>query len=179
MTDLTFRSEDARFGVSIPRRVLGEILEHCAAAGGAETGGVLIGEYTQQHDCAIVHLATGPTTDSVATRTTFRRGIAGLQALLNRLWHRQRRYYLGEWHFHPGGTPDPSDVDRAQLRAISEDPDYRCPEPVLLIVGGEPTRAWKAAAFVFPQGKRAVTLHFANMPDEIEQRGRNQGANFV
>ena len=152
MADMEFRGEAARFGLSVPAQVVEEMLALCSAAGNIETGGVLIGEYTCRHDCAIVHLATGPSPDSTATRTTFRRGTRGFQTLLDRLWRRERRYYLGEWHYHPGAAPDPSRVDCTQLTAIEEDSNYRCPEPVLLIIGGDPKGAWDAAAFVFPRG---------------------------
>lgn len=158
MSDLDFISDDARYALHLPGNVMQEILGHCAAAGRVETGGILIGEYTPAHDCALVHTATGPTSDSVATRTTFRRGVKGLQALLDKLWRHDRRYYLGEWHFHPGAAPDASGVDVDQLVEISSDLKYRCPEPLLLIVGGVLGGEWNASALVFPKGQSAIHL---------------------
>lgn len=131
---------------------------HCRDAGEVETGGILIGRYTERHDCAVVDHVTGPTEDSRATRTRFRRGTAGLQKLLDRLWRRERRYYLGEWHFHPGAASEPSSVDRRQLRSIARDPGYSCPEPILLIIGGNPSGDWTATAFVFPRGNQSIRM---------------------
>lgn len=65
------------------------------------------------------------------------RGTAGLQGWLNRLWNgNERRYYLGEWHFHPGGAPEPSRMDIKQMGKIARSSSYKCPEPILLVVGG-------------------------------------------
>lgn len=158
VADLEFWAANRRFGLKVPETVVGSILAHCREAGEVETGGILIGQYTGRHDCAMVHQVTGPPEDSTATRTRFRRGTIGLQPLLDRLWRRERRYYLGEWHFHPGASPDPSGVDDRQLRSIASDRQYNCPEPVLLIVGGDPSAAWAAAAFVFPKGEGRIPM---------------------
>jgi integrative and conjugative element protein (TIGR02256 family) len=162
--ELEFWTDDVLFGLKITREVLESILTHCRDAGNAETGGILIGEYSDRHDCAMVHQATGPTEDSVATRTRFRRGTAGLQKLLDRLWRRERRYYLGEWHFHPGAAPEPSGIDRRQLLSIARDPGYHCPEPVLVIIGGNPPGEWTAAAYVFALGTRPTRMRSAGSP---------------
>lgn len=154
MPDLEFWSQDRQFGLKIPRQILQAILTWCNEAGNDETGGILIGEYTPLHDCALVHQATGPTKDSAASPTRFRRGVGGLNTLVDRLWKRERRYYLGEWHFHPGAPPEPSGIDDTQLAEIAADTRYRCPEPVLLLVGGDPTDKWGMAAFVFKHGIR-------------------------
>lgn len=155
---LEFWTEDARFGLQIPASLVESILTHCRDAGEIETGGILIGKYTGRQDCAVVDQVTGPPEDSEATRTRFRRGTANLQRLLDRLWRRERRYYLGEWHFHPGAAPDPSGVDHRQLRSIARDPGYSCPEPILLIIGGNPSSDWAAAAFVFPEGDQPTRM---------------------
>ena len=158
VADLEFWTTNRRFGLKVPGCVLESVLAHCRGAGDIETGGILIGEYNGQHDCAVVHQVTGPPADSAATRVRFRRGIAGLQQLLDRLWRRDGRYYLGEWHFHPGAAPEPSGVDDRQLVAIAQDRKYNCPEPALLIIGGDPCAAWTAAAFVFPSGANRLRM---------------------
>jgi integrative and conjugative element protein (TIGR02256 family) len=158
MNDLEFWSFDRRFGLRIGPEAVEEMLVRCAEAGAAEVGGILIGEYTSTYDCAIVHSVTGPSTDAEASRYTFIRRAAGLQPILDRLWRREHRYYLGEWHFHPGAAPTPSGRDRAQLQEISVDEGYRCPEPLLLIVGGAPPLEWTVSAHVFPRNKPSVPL---------------------
>jgi hypothetical protein len=96
--------------------------------------------------------------DSKSGTTWFYRGIAGLQAWLYRLWDKER-YYLGEWHSHPGARPFPSDTDLRQIREIAESPKYNCPEPVLLIVGGRPTADWQIGVYVAPRTRSLVELN--------------------
>ena len=97
---------------------------------------------------------TGPPPDSHRTRALFRRGVDGLQRLLDRLWTRDRTYYLGEWHFHPAGTPSPSGIDEREMRAIAHDRNYSCPEPVLVVMGvGGQAQVW-----LFPENGRPVHL---------------------
>ena len=43
--------------------------------------------------------------------------------------------YLGEWHLHPDSRSAPSHVDIAQMKKISQDKNFNCKEPILLIFG--------------------------------------------
>lgn len=147
--DLAFRTQDQRFGLLLPKEQVSEILAFCRKAGRSETGGLLIGRYSEQRDFANVSVVTGPTPDSKAGRTWFQRGVAGLQDLLIQRWLKQNEYYLGEWHSHPLATPAPSGTDGIQMRGIAHSPAYRCPEPVLLIVGGDPWGPWTLHARVY------------------------------
>jgi integrative and conjugative element protein (TIGR02256 family) len=116
-----------------------------------ETGGILVGHYSA--DLALAHL-TGlvpAPSDSIAKRFSFQRGIRGLQQVLRKLW-REKKYYLGEWHFHPDGSASPSPTDRDQMRSIADAFDYRCPEPVILIVGGNPPERVELQTYVFRRG---------------------------
>ena len=148
-----FRSSDGRFGLVIGIAHLTEIRESCAKSHPLETGGVLIGRYNDAHDTAIVFRAIGSPPDSESGRTAFRRGVRGLNDLLMRLWA-EDEYYLGEWHYHPAGSPRPSAVDIRQMQAIADDDGANCPEPVLLVAGQQDA----VAVYVFPRGKTPVQL---------------------
>jgi len=137
-TDLCFRSKDGAFGVRLGATARDQMLGLCVRAGRLETGGVLIGRYTADRRMAEIELATGPGTDSRAGRSWLIRGVEGLQRLLDQWWSGGRGYYLGEWHFHPHAAPTPSGRDTRQMRSIAASPEYHCPEPVLLIIGGDP-----------------------------------------
>ena len=65
---------------------------------------------------------------------------------------------LGEWHFHPGARPVPSDTDLRQIREISESPDYSCPEALLVIIGGDPARAWEVGVYMSPRYRTVIEL---------------------
>lgn len=146
--DLTFHTQDRRFGLALSKDRLSEILAFCRQAGPRETGGLLVGRYSDRREMAVVSHVTGPSSDSVAGRTWFHRGVAGLQDLLFQRW-RQQEYYLGEWHSHPGAEPIPSGTDGNEMSSIAHSPGYQCPEPILLIVGGDPWIEWTLRARVY------------------------------
>lgn len=136
LNDALFRSADNRFGLELPAAVLGAMTQECTRRSDMETGGILAGRYDKELRLAKVSLATAPPPDSGGGRAWFRRGTAGLKRLLDQLWT-IGDYYLGEWHYHPGASPQPSAQDLEQLRIISSDPRYACPEPVMVILGGQ------------------------------------------
>lgn len=157
LCDRRFRSDDERFALEIKSKELGKMLQLCVDAGGLETGGIVVGNYSQSHEVALIRDVSGPPRDSKSGATWVHRGVRGLQAWLHRLWSKNH-YYLGEWHFHPGGRPIPSDTDRRQIKQISESADYQCPEPVLIIVGGSAYGSWELAVYVAPRNHSLVEL---------------------
>ena len=130
------KTENCQFGIRIPLTVIRQVAGWCKDSDGRETGGLLVGRYAEGQRVAVVTEALPAPADSKSGRTWFVRGIRALNAKLNRRWKAGRGYYLGEWHYHPGGVPVPSGPDCAQMKSISESASYSCPEPVLLIVGG-------------------------------------------
>ena len=84
----------------------------------------------------------------------------GLQRSVNKLW-KSRSFYLGEWHFHPFAAPDPSGSDISQMCEIARAESCKCPEPVLVILGGDPAGEWQIRAFAFPQAVHIELWFFA------------------
>ena len=136
MTEV-FVTEDHAVAVVLSAPIRASLLGQCKRAGNVETGGILIGHYSALGDQAVITGISGPPRNSVARRRSFVRGLQGLQRLLNRAWRRDE-YYLGEWHSHPLAEPTPSHADASQMVAFSSDPQLRCSEPVLVVVGGDP-----------------------------------------
>jgi integrative and conjugative element protein (TIGR02256 family) len=157
-TDLSFRSVDGRFGLILPASVLARLLRACHRAGEGETGGILVGYYTAELDRAVVTAASLAPRDSCAGPTWFERGVRGLQGWLQRAWRAKGHFYLGEWHYHPHASATPSPIDIRQMAELALSPALRCPEPLLLIVGGHPSVAWCARSFVFPRGVQPIEL---------------------
>ena len=148
---LEFRSRDTKFAVTIPGLQVKSLLNFACQAGRKETGGILVGYYSTKLDRAHVTIVSAPPPDSRAGGWSFQRGVRGLASWLGELWTAPARtYYLGEWHFHPYASPEASGHDRQQMRDISASADYRCPEPLLLILGGDPNGAWEPRVYVFP-----------------------------
>lgn len=149
-----WRSSDGSFGITIEPSDIERLLRYCREANDRETGGILTGHYTEDHDVATITGVTGPPRDSHASRAFFARGVRGLQRLLNGLWRRKAGYYIGEWHFHPAGDGTPSDTDLEQMGQIAQSRAYRCPEPVLIIVTKSSTISSVIRAFVYPEGRQ-------------------------
>jgi hypothetical protein len=127
-------------------------------SGAIETGGILVGHYTNDKSTAVVTEALPPPKDSMSGRSWFHRGISGLRGLLVKRWKQQvRTYYIGEWHYHPVSILEPSGDDLAQMYGISADSRYQCRQPVMIIVG-QARRVDKRPirAFVFPQGEQYI-----------------------
>ena len=151
--DLAFVSADGRFRMVIGDDQLGTIRHLCLVSHPLETGGVLIGQYNAGLDTATVTRVTGPPSDSLRKRTSFYRGIQGLQELLRALWPKEE-YYLGEWHYHPGSSPEPSAEDVRRMQEIADSDQANCPEPILLVVGN----GYALTAHVFPRQQGTLRL---------------------
>lgn len=151
-------SSDGRYGVSLSGTLRADLFRYCERAGGVEVGGVLVGRYTTACDCAVVTRVVGPPTDSKAGPAWFVRGVAGLSRLLADCWHHRHEYYLGEWHYHPGGPARPSPRDRQQMSDIAADANYCCRQPILLLVGGSVSDALVLGAFVYSAIEPVVEL---------------------
>ena len=148
----TWRTECGGYVVQFTIDSWNQIERECSGAGQIETGGILVGYYTDDESTAIVTDALPPPDDSGRGPTWFNRGVAGLRKLLVSRWRRTRRtYYIGEWHYHPASHITPSDDDLAQMRGISKDARYQCREPIMLIIGRDRRRSERPfRAFVFP-----------------------------
>lgn len=155
-------SADAAAAVSIEDSAIAVIVATCQRAGGRETGGVLVGRYSDLLDHAVISEATPPPADSSRFPAAFVRGIRGLSALLKVRW-RRHQHYLGEWHFHPGGSPQPSPQDLKQMRAFAAAPEHQCPRPILVVLGGDPSGVWNVSVTLV-DAQRAVPLAEALPP---------------
>lgn len=154
MTAWSGRTVDGAFAVQFRATVLRELDRHCREAGSSETGGILIGRYSEDLSMAIVREATPPPPDSRRGHSWFVRGVNGLRDILGKRWRaKERTHYLGEWHFHPVAHVEPSGDDFAQMFEISHAKEYDCKEPLLLILGAGQRQGQRTfRAFVCPAG---------------------------
>ena len=65
---------------------------------------------------------------------------------------------MGEWHYHPGAAPTPSLHDVAEMKKISKNKAYNCPEPILIIVGNNSKLEWNNGVYVFNGDNEYVSL---------------------
>lgn len=136
MTTWRGKTEDGTFAVELQASVLSALDRYCRDAGSSETGGILVGRYSEDLSLAIIREATPPPADSRRGHAWFVRGAHGLREMLSKRWRaRERTYYVGEWHFHPAPHVEPSSDDFEQMIEISRAREYECKEPLLLIFG--------------------------------------------
>ncbi|MBN3059063.1 Mov34/MPN/PAD-1 family protein [Pectobacterium versatile] len=155
--DVTFSSDGATYTVVLSSSTINQMVSECLKAGVNETGGILIGSYSEDSSTAMIEEATTRPADSLAGRTTFQRGVKGLRSILRARW-KTGLYYVGEWHFHPGGSPEPSRDDLMSMTSIAATPGYQCLEPIMIILGGDPTGSYSLSASVFPRGDSPIRL---------------------
>lgn len=160
-----YLAADRSVAVDLEPRAVETMLDLSGRAGDLETGGVLVGRYSEYGDRVIVTQATGPPRDSRQTPAGFVRGIAGLTRRLQREW-RDAAYYVGEWHSHPMASATPSTVDVTQIMAFAADADLQCPRPILAVLGGDPRAAWVLAVGV------VMDLALLPLQDRSEQMRR-------
>jgi len=155
---LSFSSPNAPYTVTLEAKALSKMVSDCTRAGAHETGGILIGRYSSDGSIALISEITSHPKDSISSQVTFQRGIIGLKELLSARWD-EGYHYVGEWHFHPGGSPEPSGPDKHAMRSIATNSKYSCQEPILIILGGRPPGEANLSVTVFPANKPSVRLH--------------------
>ncbi|MDP3025924.1 MAG: Mov34/MPN/PAD-1 family protein [candidate division Zixibacteria bacterium] len=135
---LKWKSKCGRYTVSISHFCFNKMLKMGKKHHPHEVGTSLVGCYSDDGFDAFVLDASPLCSDSRCYDNSFFRGIKGLRAFYNKLQQRYggRRYYVGEWHSHPNGTPIPSHMDNMTQSAISADSETNCPESILVIIGG-------------------------------------------
>ncbi|AZA87565.1 hypothetical protein EG349_12560 [Chryseobacterium shandongense] len=131
---ITYKNGTNNIKIFFAENLLSEVREFCIEKDYLETGGILVGMYDPDLQSAIITKVIGPPSDSKHGRTTFVRGTKGVKKTLDILW-KEGQYYIGEWHYHPKALPIASSQDIKQMKKISKSILYRCPEPVMLIVG--------------------------------------------
>lgn len=163
---------DSLYGARIESSALRTILDTCRVSGRSETGGILVGRYSEDRRLATIQSASAPAPDSRAGPFWLVRGVRGLHAWLEELWKEDAGYYLGEWHFHPFAAPTPSSQDLKQMRRIATTPSYQCADPLLLIVGGNPNGQWTIHLEVHA---RSAKRHVLSVDASSRVEGSNPG----
>ena len=133
---MTWTSECKTFSVSFEKNLLKKLVDYITNSFINETGGVIVGRYSEDRTTALISDFLPPPQDSQMYRNVFVRGVKGLTNVLSKLWiGKERRYYLGEWHYHPSKYLIPSKTDLEQMIAINHEPRFQCKEPIMIIVG--------------------------------------------
>lgn len=135
MDKLLFQDQNQLYNVMLDTMAYEQMLFYCAQSNPFETGGILIGNYSLDKVMANVLKITLSPKSSKLSKFSFHRGIFGLKKTLDLAWN-DGQYYLGEWHYHPNSLPSPSNMDKNQMIVLSQEQQLKCPEPILIIIGG-------------------------------------------
>lgn len=161
MPPLAWRSNCGKYQVRVTKRAYYSMHELAAQYAPCEVGTSLVGSYSDDGCCAIVHGIAPLSADSKGSPNVFHRGILGLRSFFNRITmrFRGRRHYVGEWHSHPGSDPSASLLDDRNQAAISSDEKVDCPESILVIIGGNLSTNPSLGLFVYSRNGGKITLH--------------------
>lgn len=117
-----------------------------------EFGGVLVGYYSDDKRMVNIIDSILPT-DFKSTRTSFERGVEGLEEALEGYYDQDPSLvYIGEWHTHPNAAPVPSCTDDNAMREIVAASSVCIENPVMIIIGITENSA-KLAFYVYVENK--------------------------
>ena len=115
-----------------------------------ETGGVLLGVADGAN--VWIDAVIGPGPAAIHRKASFTPDANYQQQQIATIYEASGRRvsYLGDWHTHPGSTPNLSWRDRRTLRAISRTVNARQPSPLMIVIGyGDP---WRVVACRYAAG---------------------------
>ena len=160
-SSLRWQSVCKRYAVFISKSCLLKMTEMAQKHYPNEVGTSLIGRYSDDGFHAFVLELAPLSPDSKGSRTSFYRGIAGLQKFFAKLrrTYADKRYYIGEWHSHPDAAPIPSDTDDQNQLAIALDKKTSCPECILIIIGGTFFESDEIGVFVYSRNRKRIMLY--------------------
>ena len=148
-----FRSEDKKYTITIYETAFSKIILECEKYMNLETGGILIGKYSKDNSFAYIKDSFSPI-DSKHYSNRFLRGTFGINKILDKKW-KEGEYYLGEWHYHPNASSKSSKVDDMQMIKFSINKKLNCPEPILLIIGGNSSK-WSLNAYIYKNNEKII-----------------------
>ena len=116
---------------------------------GIETGGVLIGYKTEDGKYIILR-TTGPGPKALKEKIRFEKDLKYCQKELEKSLKElgDKGLYLGEWHFHPVGSNEPSGLDIKSLTEVAYQDNYHIDKPIMIILA--------------PSLEYAITIHDKN-----------------
>lgn len=155
MKDKIFYNKDYDINIEIKKNIMKMIYEACELSYPKETGGVLFGYYLETNFAIVTDMWEEKKKEN-KSRTKFLRGTKGLKDFSDKLWDENGKYYLGEWHYHPGSSCIASCTDKDTIINISKNEIYKCPEPIMLILGGRKVEKFTEITYMVSMGKIIV-----------------------
>lgn len=123
----------------INRDVRADLMKQAKDAFPLETGGILLGYWSEDGKDVVVVAAVGPGPDAYHGKTRFIPDYFYQESEIARLYeqHGRRLQYLGDWHSHPGGTDELSWRDRLTMARIASSKSARVKTPLMAVIAGQ------------------------------------------
>ena len=129
----------------IASQVLRSICQEATATAPLETGGILLGYWSESPVAPVITYAIGPGPAAKHERSRFVPDHEFHEIEVARLWNSNPAIqYLGDWHSHPGAAGYLSEPDFATLRRIAKSRKARAPRPLMVILEHGP---WNPVAW--------------------------------
>ena len=119
--------------LDIPQKLLSKIGGYGKAHYPNEFGGFLIGCYSNDLKKLFITDVLLPLKYE-GFRFAFERSIDGIIKIFKNFFDNEKRYYVGEWHTHPNGTVEFSQMDLNAMKQIEECDSVNIKNPILLIL---------------------------------------------
>ena len=158
--DYVFKSKDNNYTIIICEATYAKIILECEKYINLETGGILIGNYSKDNSIAYIKDSINSPNNSKHYPHKFFRGTNGVNKILDKKWE-EGVYYLGEWHYHPNTSSKSSKLDDIQMLKFSNNKKLNCPEPILIIIGGNPSK-WSLNSYIYKNNEKII-LEKGNM----------------
>jgi integrative and conjugative element protein (TIGR02256 family) len=121
--------------IYVVKSVYNLMKQESAGSKDIETGGVLIG-YREDGRKYVILRASKPGSNAIRTKTRFEKDEEYCQKELLDAFTElgEKGLYLGEWHYHPAGSNEPSGLDIKSLTEIAAQDNYRIDRPIMIIM---------------------------------------------
>jgi integrative and conjugative element protein (TIGR02256 family) len=142
------------------------MLREARARAPLETGGMLLGYVSPNTDPedVVIERVIGPGPNAKHFSDRFEPDGHWQQCRLADAYQQSGRIttYLGDWHTHPDGLPEPSWRDWRTARRVARSEAARMSRPLMLIVASNAEETWTAMAYRWARGRlRAVAVSLA------------------
>lgn len=137
--------------LEIDDTIIDSISSICLESYPNESGGFLVGRYSDDNCTAIVSSVIIPTSYS-STPVSYERDTNGMEPMWDQLYE-DGLIYLGEWHSHPNGDASYSCKDKQALINIANSKSVKITSPIMLIFGFSKTTIKQIRAYYFKDGK--------------------------
>lgn len=137
-----------------------------------ETGGVLLGYWSNDRSEVVITDATGPGPKAAHSKTEFIPDDEYQDRVIDEIYARseRRHTYLGDWHTHPFGEESLSYKDRRTLQRIARLDGTGGPAPLMAVLACN-EQVWRLAVWQYERPVTIVerlTLRCARKCDLIE-----------